>query len=497
MPDHDVTSLTLTGSDLDIRSLVDAAEGRRSVRVADEGWARIKAARGVVDAIVAEGRLAYGITTGVGSQKDFAVSPGQEADFNRRLIAAHATRVPGPLLEPETVRGAMVYMVNAFAKGCSGISPGLVGLIVDRVNAGELPEIDASGSVGASDLVPLAQIAQWLLQAPETAARGLPGAKDALSLINSNAVSLASGALRLAEVGRLLQAFDLAHAAALEGFRGNPSSISVAANAVHGRQSQSDAATRVRALLHGSDLWRPDGPRFLQDPLSFRCAAHAHGAARDSYQRARTLWESELNAVHDNPVIDVASGTAISTGNMDTTGISFAIDGLRLAIAKICDLSGERMHKQQWPAFSGLPIGLAEDGAAMGGAQFLNLGHIAASLIVSTKSWAQPHLTLSVGQVADGVEDTAGYALHGVYDLSRMVDAAWKIVAIELAVSVWAMRRRKLPRTALGAGVQPAYDRVGPLLPIGREGLEVFSLLPLVEELRAGTILDACAAGAA
>ncbi|MGF1624545.1 MAG: aromatic amino acid lyase [Alphaproteobacteria bacterium] len=485
----------LTGNDLDLPAFAAAAERRRPVAISEDGWGRIAAAREIVEAIVADGRPAYGITTGVGSQKEAAVSAGAASEYNRRLIAAHATRVPGPLLEQATVRGALVYMANAFAKGFSGISPDLVRLIVDRINRADMPEIDASGSVGASDLVPLAQIAQWLLRQPE--AEGLPRAKDALALMNSNAISLASGALRLAEADRLLAAFDLALAAALEGFRGNPSPLSPVANAAHRRRGQAESAARTRCLLAGSALWREGVPRQLQDPLSFRCASQAHGAAIDALSRAEATWVGELNSVHDNPVIDVVGRAAVSTGNMDTTAMSLAIDSLRLAIAKICDLSGERLHKQQWPAFSGLPIGLAEDESAIGGAQFLNLGHIAASLIVSAKIWARPHLTLSVGQLADGVEDTAGYALHGVHDLQRLVDAAWKIAAIELAVAVWAMRRRRLDRGALGIGVRPAYDRIGPQLPIGREGVEVFSLTPLIDALRTGGMLEACCEDAA
>jgi histidine ammonia-lyase len=198
----------------------------------------------------------------------------------------------------------------------------------------------------------------------------------------------------------------------------------------------------------------------------------------------------ELNSVHDNPIIDVDAQTAISHGNMDSTGITLAIDSLRQALAKICDLSGERLHKQQWPAFSGLPTGLSEEDSAVGGVQFLNLGHIAASLIASTKIWASPHLLISVGQVADGVEDTAGYALHSVYDLNRLVDAAWKIVTVEMIISVWAILRRRLDIESLGERVQLVVERLQPMLPIQVEGEEVFRLGPIVDLVRSGELLS-------
>jgi histidine ammonia-lyase len=483
------STLILDGENLDPVMLTEAARSIHSAALSDDAWQRISSSRDSVDDIVRSGQPAYGVTTGVGSQKDFVVSSEAVSRYNQRLIKAHATRVPGPILKSETVRAALIYMANAFSRGFSGVSVELVQLMLNRINTGDMPEIDASGSVGASDLVPLAQIAHWLLSSDEAKASNLPGAKEAISLINSNAISLAIGAEQLVEVGQLLATFDLSVAAALEGFRGNPWAVSDQANAAHRRIGQSKSAMAIRGFLQTSELWQAGQPRFLQDPLSFRCASQVHGAAWEAYSRALDVWTVELNTVHDNPIIDVNTQTAISHGNMDSTGMTLAIDGLRQALAKICDLSGERLHKQQWPAFSGLPTGLSEEGSAFGGVQFLNLGHIAASLIASTKIWASPHLLISVGQVADGVEDTAGYALHSVHDLGRLVDAAWKIITVEIIISVWAILRRRLKLKTLGDGIQPVVERLQPLLPIQVEGEEIFRIAPIVDLVRSGELL--------
>jgi len=260
---------------------------------------------------------------------------------------------------------------------------------------------------------------------------------------------------------------------------------------VHQRIGQAKSALAMRTVLVESALWQPGEPRFLQDPLSFRCASQVHGAAWDAYGRALDVWNVELNTVHDNPIIDVETHNAISHGNMDTTGMTLVIDSLRQAMAKVCDLSGERLHKQQWPAFSGLPTGLSEEGSAIGGVQFLNLGHIAASLIASTKIWATPHLLISVGQVADGVEDTAGYALHSVHDLNRLTDAAWKIVTVELIISIWAIVRRRIGKQSLGKGVRHIVERLQPMLPIHTEGEEIFRIEPFVDLVRSGEFTSA------
>lgn len=483
-------SLVITGHDLDFRAMAKAAAGSLPVSVAASAFAAIAASRAIVETILKENRPAYGITTGVGSQKDFAVDPATAAQYNARLVAAHATRVPGPTLPAEAVRGALIFLANQFANGLSGVSPELVELIATAINGTEMPEIDGSGSVGASDLVPNAQLAHWLLNRPEARKLGLPKPKETLSLINNNAVSLAQGAIALASAERLLAAFDLAAAAALEGFRGNLGAISDAANRAHKREGQRRSALRLRNLLGDSRLWKQGEARLLQDPLSFRCVSQVHGASAEVFAETARIWNSELNSVNDNPIIDQETAGAVSNGNMDTTRLTLAADHLRQALGKICDLAGERVHKQQWPAFTGLPTGLAEEGGAIGGVQFLNLGHITASLVTSVKIWARPSLLNSVGQVADGVEDTASHALHAVHDLMRVVDAGWKIAGLELMIALWAMKRRRLRKADLGRGIRPAMEILGEMLPIGREGDAIFDIAPLIAELQSGPLLD-------
>jgi histidine ammonia-lyase len=483
-------SLVITGHDLDFREVAKAAAGKLPVTIASDAFTAIAAARQVVETILAENRPAYGITTGVGSQKDFAVDPASAAAYNARLVAAHATRVPGPTLPPEAVRGAMIFLANQFASGLSGVSPELVQLIAAAINGDELPEIDGSGSVGASDLVPNSQLSHWLLNRPEAKKLGLPRPKETLSLINNNAISLAQGAIALASAERLLAAFDLAAAAALEGFRGNLGAISEAANHAHKRPGQRRAALRLRHLLADSLLWNNGEARLLQDPLSFRCVSQVHGAAAEVFASGAKVWNSELNSVNDNPIIDRETEGAVSNGNMDTTRLTLAADHLRQALGKIADLAGERVHKLQWPAFTGLPTGLAEEAGAVGGVQFLNLGHITASLVTSVKIWARPSLLNSVGQVADGVEDTASHALHAVHDLMRVIDAGWKIAGLELMIAIWAMKRRRLAKEDLGRGIRPAFEIIGQMLPIGREGEAVFDIAPLIAELQSGNLLD-------
>jgi histidine ammonia-lyase len=380
-----------------------------------------------------------------------------------------------------------------FATGGCGVRPKLVALLLQRLRDNRIPTVNASGSVGASDLVPLAQLALGYLGDDFAL-----NAKEALSLMNSNAVSLGCGALQLYELKRLLAAFDLSSAVALEGLRGNLSSIDPAVSRISRRKGQMTAAERLRALLAGSVLWQPGSARFLQDPLSFRCISQIHGAGQSALAWAWDIWEAELNAVADNPFIDLERDRAVSHGNMDTTALTLTSDTLRQILAKITILSGERMHKQHWPAFSGLPTGLTFDqNQAVGGVQFLNFSHIAASLIASVKIWAHPYLTHSIGQLSDGVEDTASLALHSVTDLKQSIDACWKIVCLEIMIGTWAIKRRGIPFADLGAGVRPVVETLVPLLPIGLEGTNgPYDIDPVLQRLKAGGLMEEAFAAA-
>ena len=476
-----MTATTIGRSDLTVSGLVDAVRSGGPYAIDDAALERIHQGRAIVDRIIASDIPAYGVNTGVGSQKDHAVDPGTLVEYNRRLVRGHATRVPGPKLRPDIVRATMLVLLNQFASGHAGVSPELAQILARHCGSEQLPEIDAAGSVGASDLVPLSQLADWLLSQDD--AVDLPRAKDALALINCNAVSLAAGAFRIAELGNVVRLFDIAAATTMEGFRANLDAIGEPVNAVHRRRHQAQAAVDIRRMLDGSHLWKTGAARLLQDPLSFRNVTQIHGALREAVDRLTDVWDDELNSVAVNPIVHEGEQRASSHGNMDTTRLTLALDSCRQAVAKVADVSGERIQKIQWPNFSDLPIGLASSDSPIGGVQFLNLGHVAASVITSIKIWAQPHLLHSVGQLADGVEDTASHALHGVYDLERQLDACRTVAAIEIAVAVWAIHRRGLDPRTLGTVPRAVVEIVEPLLPIGHEGETIFDIATLVHAL--------------
>ncbi|MDA9981399.1 hypothetical protein N9H39_01380 [Gammaproteobacteria bacterium] len=70
-----------------------------------------------------------------------------------------------------------------------------------------------------------------------------------------------------------------------------------------------------------------------------------------------------------------------------------------------------------------------------------------------------------------------------------MIDAAWKIVTVEMIISVWAILRRRVDLQSLDEGVQHVVERLQPMLPIHVEGEEIFRIGPIVDLVHSGELL--------
>lgn len=490
--------IVLDGESLTVMDVVHAARDNRPVELDAGIWRAVSEGRKRVEEVLAAGGRAYGVTTGVGSQKLSPLSAAEVPSFNQRLVVAHATTASRRLLSPTVVRAALLVQLNGFASGRCGVSEDLLVALYERYRAGACPPASSGASVGASDLVPLAQMALPLLGissplGPDAVEPGEPfrlSAKEGLSLINSNAVSLGQGALSLLQARKLLRGFDLSACLSLEGFRGNLNILHDAVLDAHPQPGQHTATGHMRRLMERSALHEPGAARFLQDPLSFRCVPQVHGAAYSALEWVWKNWEIELNTVQDNPCVDVSSGQLISHGNMDGTLLSLGMDNLRSAFGAVLSISAQRLHKLHWPSFSGLPTGLNETQSALGGVQFLNLSHIAEAYGAAARVLARPSLLSYQGQLADGVEDHATLLPSSIQDTEQFIDLAWGVQALEVTTACWAIRRRQLPLDHLGLGLREAFEAVDRLLPIGREGHEVFDVRPVVDLIRDGEIVD-------
>ena len=468
------------------------------VALAPESWERIAASRAIVERHLTAGDTIYGTNTGIGSQKNVAVTARDLASFSNRMIISEATDFPGPPISDPVVRAALVVLINIAAGGQTGMRTALVERLLELYAAPRMPTVRADTAFGTADLTPLSQLSLALLgisldeRAPVLPTSFDLAPKESVSLIDNNSFALGDGALVLAETERLLLAFDLAAASALEGFRGGLRAHAEQAAGGDRGTGQARSRANLSRLLTDSALHNPDQARFLQDPLSFRSITQIHGAGYEVWEWTKTQFEREINSSADNPLVDLESGELFTSSSMVSLLPALAMDSLRQALAKVAAQSMERALKLQSPPFTGLPVGLAADDAADGGILSINLNYIGSARMGSLMAAAAPVFLHYVGHTADGVEDVTSLLPLSVTQTKTVIDRAWEAAALEMAIAVWAMARRGLSPADLGVGPRKVYELLLPLLHIGKEGVQIFNMRQIVSAVRDGECVNEC-----
>ncbi|CAF5028716.1 unnamed protein product [Rotaria sp. Silwood1] len=153
----------LDGYHLKCSDLVRLGTGDYQIELPDETWNLIHKAREIVDHIITNKKVVYGVNTGFGSFASTIISDEKLADLQTRLIVSHCAGVGEPLTI-ERARMMFALRINILAKGYSGISEDTLRKIITAFNKSCIPEIPSQGTVGASgDLAPLAHLAAGLM----------------------------------------------------------------------------------------------------------------------------------------------------------------------------------------------------------------------------------------------------------------------------------------------------------------------------------------------
>ena len=187
-------SLTLIPGQLSLSQLRDVYSHPVNIILDSGAFAAIDESVACVNAILAEGRTAYGINTGFGLLAQTRISTEDLENLQRSLVLSHAAGVGEPL-DDDLARLIMVLKINSLSRGFSGIRLSVIQALIGLVNAGVTPWIPAKGSVGASgDLAPLAHMSLTLLGEGKARVRGgdwLP-ATEALRQVGLEPITLAA-----------------------------------------------------------------------------------------------------------------------------------------------------------------------------------------------------------------------------------------------------------------------------------------------------------------
>src|SRR6202167_634002 len=446
-------TIALNGSDLTVTQVVAAARHGEAVVLAPEAISAMRQSRTVVEEVLNKSEPVYGLTTGVGERKAFLLDPAQRLRFNQRLVLNHRI-AQGGVAPADVVRGAMLCLANSYAKGVTGVRPELAEMIVTLLNEGFATPVRMLGSVGQGDQGPMADLAHGLL----TRSGFQVAENEGLALVSSNAFTTAWACIAIADADRLMSVFDVAGALDLEAFGANLTCLHPVIEQTRPFPGLAATLRQVRILLTGRYLWQPGAARFLQDPLTFRCVPHSHGAARDALAYARTILQLELNSSQSNPVVVTAERRIVSVGNFDIGPLAAALNFVRIALAPVVTSANERAVKLLQAPFSGLAAGLAAAVATADDA-LSELATSGQAITVEARTLAHPvSYELASSVKGDGIEDRATMAPLSARRLADMITLSARVAAIELVVAAQPVDLRAPGR--LGDGTARAYRMI-------------------------------------
>ena len=428
--------------------------GGVTLQLDSSALAGMQAAQSVVQRIVDEDQVVYGINTGFGKLASTKIAHDRLAELQRNLVLSHSVGT-GDALPDGVVRLILATKAVSLARGHSGIRPAMVDALLALANANVLPVIPAKGSVGASgDLAPLAHLSCVLIGEGQAKVDGkvvsgaeamrsvgltpfVLGPKEGLALLNGTQVSTALALAGLFGAENLLAAGLVAGCLSLEAIKGSVKPFDARIHEARGQQGQIAVAAAVRGLLHGSEI-DPSHPHCgrVQDPYSIRCVPQVMGACLDNLQHAARVLRIEANAASDNPLVFTDTGEVISGGNFHAEPVAFAADIIALAVAEIGAISERRMALLLDTGLSGLPAFLIRDSGVNSG--FMIAQVTAAALAAENQCLANPSSVTSLPTSANQ-EDHVSMATYGARRLADMVNNAAVVVGVEAMAAAQGM----------------------------------------------------------
>ena len=215
--------------------------------------------------VLRDGRLLYGVNTGMGALSSVRLTEEQQRSHQRNLLLARATGGP-PWLEVPEVRAIFAVRLLTFLSGDAAVSGGLCQRLADFLNDGIVPAVPRTGAGSAGEIMPLAHAFGPLVGLGQVlgpdgtarpAGRGLGefglGPKEGIALIQGVPGATGLAALRLGEAAGLTSLMEASAALSIVAIRAPRDPYRAACGrgdeilaAVLGRLGRPQAMTRRR-----------------------------------------------------------------------------------------------------------------------------------------------------------------------------------------------------------------------------------------------------------
>jgi len=486
--------LHINGNDLTREDVAAVVYERRPLMLEPEARLTVDRARAVVEDLVENNRVGYGVTTGVGQLSDVRVPPEDIRKLQVNLMRSHAVGVGDPLSEGVS-RAMMLLRANSLSKGCSGVRAVIIDTLCEMLNRGVHPVIPSQGSVGASgDLAPLAHLGLVLIAEGEAFFNGkrlaaadalkqadirpvVLEAKETISLINGTQAMLAVGLLAALQAAILVDTADVVGGLAVDALKGTDVAFDERIHQARPHPGQLLVARNLRRMLEGSEIRESHrGCGKVQDAYSLRCIPQVHGAVRDTLAHCREVFEIEMNSAVDNPLVfpepkkiggpkpamgASVAGDIISGGNFHGEPLAFALDFLAISLSALAGISERRLERLVNPSLNEeLPPFLAPGAGLNSG--FMMPQVTAAALVGENKVWSHPASVDSI-TTSGNKEDFVSMGMTAANKLLRVVDNTRSVLAIEALAVAQALDFRAPLKT--GKRGQAAYAAIRSVSP--------------------------------
>ena len=470
--------IEIDGSNLKIEDVISVARDFEEVRLAKGVEEKVKRSREVIEEIIDEGKVVYGVSTGFGELAKIKISKEDVEKLQENLIRSHSCGA-GENLPTEIVRAMMLLRANSLAKGYSGVRLETIKMLLDMLNKKVHPTVPEKGSLGASgDLIPLSHIALTMMGEGKVEVDGkvldsIEGlkrkglkpikfkAKEGLALINGTQLLSAYLCISIYDLEVLLKNAQIAGVMSLEALRGTDQAFREEIHELRPYSGQLKAAKNLWSLTRDSEIIKShkNCPK-VQDAYTLRCMPQVFGAIYDSLDFARKIAEIEINSVTDNPIVIPEKKEVLSGGNFHGQPLALVMDMLAISAATLGSFSERRIARLVDEKLSELPPFLVKDSGLNSG--FMMPHYLAASLVNENKILAHPASCDSI-PVSANQEDFVSMGATSGRKLMRIIDNVQCIIAIEFLAASQALEFLKPLKPS--PVIQLAYDLIRKNIP--------------------------------
>ncbi|NXC64044.1 HUTH lyase, partial [Aleadryas rufinucha] len=472
--------ISLDGNSLTTEDLVNLGKGLYKIKLTPEAEAKVKQSREVIERIIKEQTVVYGITTGFGKFARTVIPNSNLRELQVNLVRSHSAGVGKPLT-PERSRMLLALRINVLAKGYSGISLETLEQVIKAFNASCLPYIPEKGTVGASgDLAPLSHLALGLIGegkmwSPKSGwadakyvleAHGLKPVtlkpKEGLALINGTQMITSLGCEAVERAGAIARQADIIAALTLEVLKGTTRAFDTDIHAVRPHRGQAEVAFRFRSLLdsdhHPSEI--AESHRFcdrVQDAYTMRCCPQQReSACFHACRFCRNLVHFFCIGVENmNWMVFAEREETISGGNFHGEYPAKALDYLAIGVHELAAISERRIERLCNPSLSELPAFLVTEGGLNSG--FMIAHCTAAALVSENKALCHPSSVDSLSTSA-ATEDHVSMGGWAARKALRVIEHVEQVLAIELLAACQGIEFLRPLRTT--TPLEKVYDLV-------------------------------------